>query len=393
MSRGILISEGLLATGVLIHDVPPVGTLWLPLSKGLTVLYGRNGAGKSTILNAVRCALQGIAPSQGHVTLHLEFADWYGGWDESMFDDLERRIHRAMPGNLDGFLHSLHSLLGEEAEDRPADPSGESSDDQDGEDAELQWHLSRRETLRAELRESAGQLLSEGLCHSPHVALLARGSTSRPFWEPYLAVTPTSSETFVRYVSDRLNFSDPFVTSQLLDVLMIEGVGWREPALPVCLTSLPSEEQEGVPMIEESRMDAGQIACLVADDDIDLEAATLAVVVKEADQLDGQPVLYDSLAPVFTPSAKVSNTLDRLSRHSTDSFQMFTGAPAVIGASLLEPTAWLRNEVIRWTADDGYGSAFPIQELGSGQSRWARLAISLALATAITRSAGHHHRR
>ena len=44
---GILVSEGLQADGILVHAPPPLGTLWIPLSTGLTVLYGRNGAGKT----------------------------------------------------------------------------------------------------------------------------------------------------------------------------------------------------------------------------------------------------------------------------------------------------------------------------------------------------------
>ena len=36
------------------------GTIWMPIHSGLTALYGRNGAGKTTVLEAVRSALSGV---------------------------------------------------------------------------------------------------------------------------------------------------------------------------------------------------------------------------------------------------------------------------------------------------------------------------------------------
>lgn len=60
---------------MLIHAPDPLGTLWVPLSGGLTVLYGRNGVGKTRLLNAISCAMRGVALPEGHVSLHLTPVD------------------------------------------------------------------------------------------------------------------------------------------------------------------------------------------------------------------------------------------------------------------------------------------------------------------------------
>lgn len=41
-------------------DDDPRGSIWVPFSSGMSVLYGRNGAGKTTVLDVVRSALSGF---------------------------------------------------------------------------------------------------------------------------------------------------------------------------------------------------------------------------------------------------------------------------------------------------------------------------------------------
>ena len=87
--NGILIGQGLRAEGVLVHAPAPLGSLWIPLTSGLTVLYGRNGVGKTQVLNAISSALHGIALPVGHLSLHLSPADDNQGFDHSLLAALE----------------------------------------------------------------------------------------------------------------------------------------------------------------------------------------------------------------------------------------------------------------------------------------------------------------
>ena len=82
------VAEGVWAAGVLVQSGPPLGTVWIPLDSGLTVLYGRNGAGKSRLLDAVGRALRGVALQDGHVSLHVEFGGPFEFFDEQLLVEL-----------------------------------------------------------------------------------------------------------------------------------------------------------------------------------------------------------------------------------------------------------------------------------------------------------------
>lgn len=61
--------------GVSLIGPPPLGAVHLRWQQTLTVLYGLNGAGKSTILNGIRDALTGSRTSQGYSYLHIRLTE------------------------------------------------------------------------------------------------------------------------------------------------------------------------------------------------------------------------------------------------------------------------------------------------------------------------------
>ena len=95
--------------GVSVFDRPPIGTLHLQLEPGLHVLYGKNGAGKTKTLEAVRGALANTWEHESSVWVHMRVvdealpgvlvADEY--FRESLFfelsDSLVRSIHYSEP--------------------------------------------------------------------------------------------------------------------------------------------------------------------------------------------------------------------------------------------------------------------------------------------------------
>jgi hypothetical protein len=61
--------------GVTLIGIPPIGVVHVELNPGLTALYGLNGAGKTRILEGIRCALTGRRPEHGIALLHLAVED------------------------------------------------------------------------------------------------------------------------------------------------------------------------------------------------------------------------------------------------------------------------------------------------------------------------------
>ncbi|MPZ53788.1 MAG: hypothetical protein GEU79_13830, partial [Acidimicrobiia bacterium] len=73
MSDGSL--ESLEILGVSVFSRPPIGTLHLPLQRGLHILYGKNGAGKTRTLEAVQGALTNATELEQGVWVHVRVVD------------------------------------------------------------------------------------------------------------------------------------------------------------------------------------------------------------------------------------------------------------------------------------------------------------------------------
>lgn len=68
--------------GVTIIGVPPIGVVHFEFSEMPSVLYGRNGAGKTRLLRAIEAAFTGFRPAEGQIFLHVTARH------ESEFDDI-----------------------------------------------------------------------------------------------------------------------------------------------------------------------------------------------------------------------------------------------------------------------------------------------------------------
>lgn len=89
-----LIGEGLVAAGVLMVRSAPIGHLWFPFSHQLTVLYGRNGSGKTLLLSEMSSALRGVN-TDGVTALVLDVSYHYGGFNSALFI---RLLNQLRPG-------------------------------------------------------------------------------------------------------------------------------------------------------------------------------------------------------------------------------------------------------------------------------------------------------
>ena len=167
---GPQIGTGVRVDGVSIQAPSPLGSFWFPVTSGLTVVYGRNGVGKSRLLTAVGDALRGAAPVVGRSAVHLSL-DAYddSGWVSTLLDRL--RVEIADAGASVPEAPSLDALVVPQA--APSDPVSVGS------------QVTR-------LANSIDRLAKpfEPLFYRPHIALVPIGNHGRGRWTPVLSMTP-----------------------------------------------------------------------------------------------------------------------------------------------------------------------------------------------------------
>ncbi len=229
---GLVIAEGIVADGLLIDAPAPLGRLWVPLHSGLTVLYGRNGAGKTRLLEALTRALQGVGLDEGEVSLHLSFppasgrwdselleriCDWVGGASRYSTGDFFRTfgIDKEEMRNMGASEDTLRRLgCGDPAAASELSPTEDSDEVGANETSPAITADGMAELVRGAIESDFG--LEDGRCHTPRVALAAVGTCDSPAWEVHLSVVPT----------DRLQFwNDQFrpIDDETAGILIILG--------------------------------------------------------------------------------------------------------------------------------------------------------------------------
>ena len=344
---------GVDAYGVLISDMPPIGSLWLDLRPGLTVFYGLNGVGKSTVLSAIEAAFTGVQPRTGRVELHcVAFAgddpDDYtlGGAIRDRLRVLARRCFNAR-------------TTYEAAEDP---------------ERFLTYMLGGLERYSWNSRVDPMSLVDEVVAtlapdpltyHTSRVVLRAVGTTDAAGWLVGVSAVPR------QHSAPR---SDPEMVAQH-DHL--------EPALPVLLSEytgrLDGDDDDDVEALVAENLRVYQ--CIGADDRPDAEAFSRYLQALTQPE-PGQPPDLIGIAGdnEFEPSARLQRVAEELGRRTTRWVQMFTGEPLELRLELHHPNWWPTKGLSQWVATDSYGAEVPVEQLGSGLGRWAQMAINIALA-------------
>lgn len=367
-TNGVLIGAGLEANGVLIHSAEPLGALWFPLKGGLTVLYGRNGAGKSRVLDAVASALRGVAIPGARLSVQMSPVEYSGGFDPTLIDCFEP-------------FDSLVDLdFDKPPASRPSVRGAWEARDYDGVDA---WVVEHARSLKNYLRAVGEEWgLAEGRCHTPRLSLVATGTVEKPGWDAYVSVIPTEMEAFIHaypltpeawtaisFLSTSTEHSDllPTVVAQRV------GDGWRAQPLPVNVARAWTSTSAS-PSESASVDGRGMIACLVGSDETNPDGATLELLRSDEDVLEEGLLDWEHQA-----SAPARMVLDSLSERATAVMRSLMGSDGSLEAVLHDPIKWLDGRVVEWTGTDSFGTELPLSSLGAGSARWARMAISLAL--------------
>ena len=165
-SLGLRLGQGVVLIGVTIEGPPPIGLLHLRASEGTTLLYGLNGAGKSTILRSLTSAFAGLA-DPGGCRLHFRLSprvdsDWLLGGAQ-----LARRIRDWL--------------------DEQAAPGMERPDNDvdEGPGGALVLVVARAlESSRLDQMDRVE--VARSLVLGGHLTLIPTGSPARPSWEVFV---------------------------------------------------------------------------------------------------------------------------------------------------------------------------------------------------------------
>lgn len=371
--------QGFELIGISLFGPKPVDAVHLDLSEGLSVLYGLNGSGKSTILKEAEAVLRGIGPSNSlgvasdRSCLHVRLTS------------LQQAPHEFEDSAFETSL--FESLL-------PADQATGSSPSHDTRLARWKWLIN--DFLSHELDQDwiwdrepfASQ---EAITFS----LVPIGTTSRPEWGSYLGLKLTDADhENLRDWHDlqRKFLSEMFATGESqYDDAVVASMGqnpigafetpWSRvatrgrviernyfaqwpPNFPVPVSALGRIEVSPVHVISDS----GSIES-TRDTTNNL---LVALVESQGDLLEIADDSETRFHPAF--SARVSILIDE-----ANSFLDVTGPHLFrLKLELKSPSKWFVGEVPDWTAEIE-GGTIGLGRLSGAEQRWALTALQWAI--------------
>lgn len=386
---GVCVGEGVWADGVLVRSGAPLGTLWVPLTSGLTVFYGRNGVGKSKVLEMIGKALRGVAPPEGDLSVHLAFGGPFESFDVGLLLAL-------------GVAAGVVPRYVEE----PERYREHALDDQDSPNFASEYAADIATFLQRRAHEFG---LAEGFCHSPRLALQATGSASAPAWKLSLSVVPTDLVEVIRRTPVGVAFERLMGTEHLDELRRQENLPSGYPFVVAEIGAAVGESAELEQLVAEEnepwfapiydfvlrRLNADDaIACRVGDEDVDLDQRTVAALRRGHVQRGGygsrfvpsdwEPQnreLIDSVDGEHVGWAPgLRRDVSDIGASAQEILASLTGdSLAGLDLRLRHPNEWFDNSPVEWLAADLAGRWIPVDGLGSGGRRWSRLAISIAL--------------
>jgi predicted ATPase len=347
---------GVEACGVVIRDMPPIGSLWLNLQPGLTVFYGVNGVGKSTVLAGIAAALQGIKPGDGRVELHCVADDSSAGDLWKAITDRVRTLARRV--HAEQLRRERHELFEQGRKDEALDALWS-----DAGDDRYKWSSSvgpmafAREIVE---RQGTGRFDF----HSPRIVLVAAGTAEEPGWTLGVSAVPRALDDDTAGAAPA---DDASSTAPPSPVVLAEYLEW----LIDVDDDMDVRHEAVVPA------DLRSWSCVIADDRLDPYGMTARIF--QGDSASQRPPDLIGIADdgEFEPSAALRQLANELGARASAWVQSLTGEQLKLVLSIHHPNWWPTRGVAAWTAVDTYGAEVPVERLGAGTQRWAKMAIAL----------------
>ncbi len=354
-------AQRVLITGIsLLRGIPPLGPLALGL-ESLTVLYGKNGTGKTRLLHAVAAVAGDPSQSRGDCRLHLELIGPPRLEGRESRDGLTVQILYALRRHADIALREVEEIPYEggwvttlhEAKTAPAEALVSALLQSRGMDEDLAERIADQRCYILQ-RDIDGYHLGVGVRVLGEVALgierqLARGL--EPMKDHGMARHIALTEA-LRTAVARADMASPWLSHPLLQVVVEDGA--TDPAIltPFVPAALGLVTEAGLPAALQS---------LAAEIELALQG--------EGVLFSGQEVDVD--APVRRPLEEVGQAATQILR---------TCLPDGPELRVALSPPWSGSDMLIVRAVDApSGSLVPLPGLSYAQRRWASIAVQLAV--------------
>jgi energy-coupling factor transporter ATP-binding protein EcfA2 len=406
--------------GVTLIGPAPIGRLHILVDGGLTALYGRNGIGKTRILDALAATLRGER-GEGFGFLHVEIKDpsdvdalgW--GFEEELCQAALQHL-----GELRGQVVSslardrdLVYIAGSDEEysdlaDRLRRFTEQLASEEFGPyllTEAVAGHIEARATLNevnaGELEKTLARVAAGG-----SFVLHAVGTPGSPRWDAYAAMTSQHPDDRAlleearsagkRYrdwvdavmaltdVNDRIaSLSErPFVESSFpwdrfsdIAQMFVRGAT----ALRSDVALLPVPDWVTSPVANIGSVQTAVVPLLVdATISRDVNEAARSQVAAVAESSTGRVMaLYEEGEAALDP--RVERYLAALVETANQIVSDILPDSPRLQFALGDPHEWLQGRLPEWTAEVGPGVSLPLGHLSDAQSRWASIACALAI--------------
>lgn len=338
----------------------PLFRTFVPLDSGLSVLYGRNGAGKSRILEALEAAVTG-QEGRAWSWLHIRMRDVALGEDEGLTGALLKALPSVrLPGR-----PRANPTPAQRLEERIAHALRRVWDD---------W-----------IGEEAADLARE-VARAGHLALIPVGGHGEHTWRVFVAGLPgddtplfnARAAAYSQAWQAALLASTDDERMEALDSALME-FGLKDEA--------DVDESDPVPFAEPGRPEllvelsplrlTGPLCDLYGPPRGSLEDQTLARLLHRKGSLVRRKVL---IAGTQDLDVSVVEDLEHLSIRASDLYDLvLENAPQLI-CQFAPVEEWLTGASLRWSARvANVGQPLPLSDLSQAQQRWAEIAIAATL--------------
>ncbi len=383
--------------GFVLHEVLPLIDQVLDLPDGVSVLYGKNGVGKTQILRAVSHAARPDGVSPGSFQLFFHYP-WNPVWIRR---DLQQSPWFHNSGRAPTFADRTPVV-----EDLIANSIGFNTDEFRKEDEKLENHptenlarylytLQKMSDANDEARPVLLTLCREVVGHGMFAVGFRKGgpdtilspvvllSDTTPTWKSIVAdVESMSSEQ----LEDKygLSFSGELQSYLYENTHKIESYLWHGYELGEIVTSKPFSPP--IDLIDEKSEDLSSLTINFLIDLLRMSKIKHDSEIKEI-ELENISLLIES-SKGFTIDQLVVNAAKQLSSRATEYFQKLMIDAPNLRCHVKDLSRWGLESAIEWVAEEKYreiqdlesvGHDLSISDLSNAQQRWARFAIKLSM--------------
>jgi len=367
--------------GVTLQGPPPLGRVHIRCESGLSVLYGLNGAGKTSVLRAMRTALTGIR-GEGLAALHVRYANPSRRLDPDEVD-------WSPEGPLVQHLEREKTLLGpylSSSADKANARSGI---------AELVIAIlsERHSGTWTELpTEIVNEVASQGV-----FTLVATG-TNTPEWALWISGIVDEKTPVLRESVD-LEIRHHEWTASLLE-MRDSGILEDESVRLKALDNMPTGKNAFLALhslVEQDHFpwrpgDPTWVPCPI-DDCGNFSPLTRfmaeGIELKESDIRDRSVSIANDRGRIIVAgddgsvgiSEHAQQYVRQIALEATQVLEMLLADGPVLRCEFRKPTDWLQHPPLEWNAFDRPSLSWvPIEQLSDAQRLWTNFAIAFVLA-------------